>query len=506
MRYSLSTIKTEVLCGVTVSLALVPEAISFSFAAGVDPIVGLYTSFIVGLIVAMFGGRPGVISGSAGALAVVVVALVERHGLEYLFATVVLAGFIQLLFGALRLGRFIRLVPHPALLGFINGLSIVIIAAQFKQLKVDEHWLPFSELQVMVPLILATMFICFVLPKITKAVPAALVSILLISGIVIGFDINTRTVGDMADIAGSLPVFHIPHININFDLISIILPFAFIVALVGAIENLLLLNMVSDMTEGKTNTQHEVYALGLSNVANGFFGGMGGCGSIGQTMINVSSGARHRLSGMLAASLLMVYVLVGSHLIEMIPVAALVGVMFAVMIRTFVWSSFKLIGKVPLADAMVMLIVTVVTVMTDIATAVIIGSIVSALAFAWKSAQRIHIKDEYIDESGYKVYQLEGPLFFGSSQRFKELFHAVEDPKDVIIDFAHTKVIDQSGIHAIDSLAERYMKYNKQLHLRHLSPDCSSLLSKASRRFVEPNESEDPHYGLVIDYPAKTVI
>lgn len=505
MRYSLSTVKTEVLCGLTVSLALVPEAISFSFAAGVDPIVGLYTSFVVGLIVAMFGGRPGVISGSAGALAVVVVALVEQHGMEYLFATVVLAGFIQVLFGACRLGRFIRLVPHPALLGFINGLSIVIIAAQFKQLKINGDWLPHSEMQTIVPLILLTMFICYIWPRITKAVPGALVGILAVTGIVLGFGIETRTVGDMADIAGSLPAFHIPHLNMSFDVISIILPFALIVALVGAIENLLLLNMVSDMTEGATNTQHEMYALGLSNIANGFLGGMGGCGSIGQTMINVSSGARHRLSGMLAASLLMVYVLVGAEIIEMIPVSALIGVMFAVMIRTFVWSSFKLIGKVPMTDTLVMLIVTVVTVLTDIATAVIIGSIVSALGYAWKAAQRIHVKDEYVDDNGYKVYELEGPLFFASAERFKTLFDPTTDPKEVIIDFAATKVIDQSGIYAIDKLAERYMKYQKQLHLRHLSEDCSLLLSKASR-FVETNEKEDPHYGLIIDYPAKTKI
>lgn len=505
MKYSLATIRTEVLCGITVSLALVPEAISYAFAAGVPPIMGLYASFVVGLIVALFGGCPGIIAGSAGAVAVVVLALVEAHGVEYLLATVILAGIFQILFGALRLGRFIRLVPYPALLGFINGLAIVIFMAQFKQLKTNGEWLPSSELNIIIVLILATMAICALWPRINKAIPGPLVGIVGATILVLGLGIETRTVGDLASISGSFPTLHIPDVPATFGILGIILPFAFIVALVGAVENLLLLNLVSDITEAKTSTQSEMYALGLANLCSGFFGGMGGCGSIGQSVINVTSGSRHRLSGVLAASLLMVYVLVGAELIEIIPVSALIGVMFYIVIRTFVWSSFKIIHKVPPSDTIVMLIVTVVTVFTDIATAVIIGSIISALVYAWKAAQRIHVREMFIDDKGFKVYELEGPLFFGSASRFKELFDPISDPQDVIIDFAQSRVIDQSGIEAIDKIAERYMRYNKKLHLRHLSEDCVELLSKASR-FVERNEKEDPHYGLAIDYEAQTRI
>jgi SulP family sulfate permease len=501
MKYSLPTIRTEVLCGLTVSLALVPEAISFAFAAGVPPIIGVYTSFIIGLIMALFGGRPGVISGSAGAVAVVVVYLSTNFGLNYVFAAVILSGLIQLLIGALHLGKLIRLVPHPALLGFINGLAIVIFAAQFKQLKVDGQWLGMPELQSIVPLILLTMLICAFWPRLTKKLPGPLAGIGITTFLVLFFQIDTRTVGDLANISGTLPAFHVPKIPITVSSLEVIIPVALIMALIGVIENLLLLNMVSDITEGKSSVQSEVYALGLANLTTGFFGGMGGCASIGQSVINVTSGARHRISGTIAASMLMVYVLFAADYIEMIPISALIGVMFFVVIKTFVWSSFKLIGKVPASDTLVMLIVTVVTVLTDIATAVIIGSILSALAYAWKASQRIHIKDDFTDEKGCKVYQVEGPLFFASVTRFKELFNPEEDPNEIIIDFANSRVVDQSGIQAIDKLAERYIRHNKRIHLKHLSADCAQLLGKASA-FVEHNQEEDPHYGLVMDYNA----
>ena len=505
MRYSPAVIKTELLCGLTVSLALVPEAVSFAFAAGVDPKVGLYTSFMIGLIIAVFGGRPAVVSGSAGAIAVVVVSVVLNHGLEYLYATVILAGLFQILIGALHIGRFIRLVPYPALLGFVNGLSVVIIAAQFKQLQVDGAWLPMSELQVIVPLILLTMFICLMAPRLTKAAPGPLIGIVSVTALVVLGGIDTRTVGDLAAIGGGFPAFHIPNIPLTFDAYTIIFPMALVVAGIGAIEQLLLLNIVGDMTGTRGNVQREVYSLGLANVVNGFFGGMGGCASIGQSMINVSSGARYRLSTITGVCLLLFYVLAGSNIIEMIPIAALVGVMFFVMIRTFVWASFKLIGRVPLVDTTVMLMVTVITILTDIATAVIIGAVLSALAFAWKSASQIHLRERFLDDKGFKVYLVEGPLFFASAQRFKEMFMADKDPEHVIIDFADCRVIDQSGIEAIDSLADVYMRKNKQLHIRHLSADCAELLTKASR-FIESNDNEDPHYGLVIDYKAQTKI
>tara|TARA_R110000868_G_scaffold189695_4_gene433191 strand:- start:11829 stop:13382 length:1554 start_codon:yes stop_codon:yes gene_type:complete len=495
--WTLSVIKTEVLAGLTVALALVPEAVAFSFVAGVEPLVGLYAAFLVGLITACFGGRPGMISGATGALAVVMVALVAQHGVEYLFATVVLMGLLQMLAGALHLGKFIRIVPHPVMLGFVNGLAIVIFLAQLGQFKTDDGWMVGNELALMLGLVAITMAIIYFFPKITKAIPSPLVAIAAVSVAVIGFGLDTKTVGDLANISGGLPQFHIPMVDINFETLEIIFPYAVILAAIGLIESLLTLTVVADMTESHGSSRKECIAQGAANTVTGFFGGMGGCAMIGQSMINVSSGARHRLGGISAAIFLLMFILFTSGLIEQIPIAALVGVMFMVVIGTFEWASFKIVREVPKEDAFVLVMVTGVTVFTDLAMAVIVGVIVSALVYAWKSARHIHAR--ITEEKGTKVYIVEGPLFFGSSATFAELFAPKNDPSDVIIDFSKCRVLDHSGIEAIDALAERYMRNKTQLHLRHLSPDCQLLLSKASR-FVEANADEDPHYGLAVDY------
>lgn len=498
-KWTLGVIKTELLAGLTVALALVPEAVAFAFVAGVEPLVGLYAAFLVGLITACFGGRPGMISGATGALAVVMVALVAQHGVEYLFATVVLMGILQILAGVFKLGKFIRIVPHPVMLGFVNGLAIVIFLAQLGQFKTaDGSWMMGMELYTMLGLIAATMFIIFGLPKLTKAIPSPLAAIAAVSVAVIGFNLDTKTVGDLASISGGLPQFHIPMVELSFETLQIIFPYAVILAAIGLIESLLTLTVVSEITETHGSSKKECIAQGASNVVTGFFGGMGGCAMIGQSMINVASGARHRLSGISAALFLLVFILFASGLIEQIPVAALIGVMFMVVIGTFEWASFKIIREVPKEDAFVLVLVTTVTVFTDLAIAVVVGVIVSALFYAWKSARHIHAKTSE-GSKGEKIYSIEGPLFFGSSVTFKELFDPKADPKDVVIDFAGCRVLDHSGIEAIDALAERYMKYDKQLHLKHLSEDCRFLLSKASR-FVEANDSEDPHYGLAADY------
>lgn len=498
-KWNLGVFKTEILAGLTVALALVPEAVAFAFVAGVEPLVGLYAAFLVGLITACIGGRPGMISGATGALAVVMVSLVAQHGVEYLFATVVLMGILQVLAGIFHLGKFIRIVPHPVMLGFVNGLAIVIFLAQLGQFKTAEgNWMMGTELYTMLGLIAATMLIIFALPKFTKAIPSPLAAIAAVSFAVIGFNLDTKTVGDLASIAGGLPTFHIPMVDLNLETLQIIFPYAVILAAIGLIESLLTLTVVADMTETHGSAKKECIAQGTSNVVTGFFGGMGGCAMIGQSMINVSSGARHRLSGISAALFLLAFILFASGLIEQIPVAALVGVMFMVVIGTFEWASFKILRNVPKEDAFVLVLVTTVTVFTDLAIAVIVGVIVSALVYAWKAARHIHAPVSE-GENGQKIYHIEGQLFFGSSATFKELFNPKTDPEDVVIDFAKCRVLDHSGIEAIDALAERYMRYNKQLHLKHLSADCKFLLTKASR-FVEDNAAEDPEYGIAADY------
>lgn len=496
-------LKTELLSGLTVALALVPEAVAFAFVAGVHPLVGLYAAFMVGLITAVFGGRPGMISGATGALAVVMVSLVALHGVEYLFATVVLMGLIQILAGVFRLGKFIRMVPHSVMLGFVNGLAIVIFMAQLGQFMVADTtgemvWLQGSSMYWMLGLVALTMAIIYIMPKITKAIPAPLVGILVVSLLVIWFGLDTRTVGDLASIAGGLPSFHIPEVPLTLETFWIILPYSVILAAIGLIESLLTLNLVSELTDTKGGASKECLAQGAANTVTGFFGGMGGCAMIGQSMINVSSGGRQRLSGISAALFLLAFILFGSSLIEQIPLAALVGVMFMVVIATFAWSSFRIINKIPRADAFVLILVSAVTVISDLAIAVVVGVIVSALVYAWQSAKKIHAIVE-INDQGSKVYQIEGPLFFGSTASFQDLFDPKTDPDDVIVDFRNSRVVDHSGLQVIDSLADKYSNAGKQLHLRHLSKDCLKLLHNA-RNMVEISVLEDPKYGIAADY------
>ena len=499
-------IKTELLSGLTVALALVPEAVAFSFVAGVHPLVGLYAAFIVGLITALIGGRPGMISGATGALAVVMVALVATHGVEYLFATVVLMGILQVLAGVLKLGKFIRLVPHPVMLGFVNGLAIVIFMAQLTQFQVPgaddaRVWMAGWPLVNMLGLVALTMAIIWVMPKITNVVPAPLAGIAVVAAIVIAFGIDVPRVGDLASIEGGLPAFHIPMVPISLEMLEIIFPYALILAAIGLIESLLTLNLVGEMTDRRGGASQECIAQGLANTVTGFFGGMGGCAMIGQSMINVKSGGRTRLSGITAALCLLAFILVASGLIEQIPLAALVGVMFMVVIGTFAWQSLRILRRIPLTDALVMGLVTAVTVMSDLAVAVIVGVIVSALAYAWNNATRIHAKT-HVNPEGARVYQIEGPLFFGSADGFTELFDQQNDPDLVIVDFLNSRVVDQSALQAIEALASKYEAVGKSLQLRHLSRDCHQLLNRAGQLMVDSDD--DPNYGLAVDYSIKT--
>ena len=496
--------KTEVLSGLTVALALVPEAVAFAFIAGVEPLVGLYAAFLVGLITSVFGGRPGMISGATGALAVVMVALVAQHGVEYLFATVVLMGILQFGAGMMRLGKFIRLVPYPVMLGFVNGLAIVIFLAQLGQFKVIDEatgatvWLEQSALLIMGGIIALTMAVIYILPKITTKFPAPLAGIAVASAVVIFAGIDTRTVGDMATIAGGLPTLHIPQVPINLETLYIIFPYAIILAGIGLIESLLTLTLIDEMTETRGRNSRECMAQGAANIVTGFFGGMGGCAMIGQSMINIKSGGRGRLAGIAAALFLLSFILFASGWIEIIPIAALVGVMFVVVLATFEWSSFRILHKIPRSDAFVLVLVSAVTVATDLAIAVVVGVIVSALVFAWQTANDIHaeVKD---DNDEHRTYILHGQLFFGSISTFKRIFDPKQDPKDVVIDFHHSRVWDHSALEAIDALADLYMRNGTVLHLRGLSPDCKDLLHKAGN-MVEVDKDGDPHYRVVVDY------
>ena len=508
-------LRTEVLSGLTVALALVPEAVAFAFVAGVEPLVGLYAAFIVGLITALFGGRPGMISGATGALAVVMVSLVSEHGVEYLFATVVLMGLIQIVVGLMRWGKFIRLVPHPVMLGFVNGLAIVIFLAQLGQFKVPGtaeavghgvgggDWLSGAPLILMLALVALTMAIIWAMPKLTNVIPAPLAGIAIVAAIVIGFGLDVPLVGDMADIEGGLPPFHLPAVPLNWETLEIILPYAVILAAIGLIESLLTLNLVGEMTGKRGGASQECVAQGAANTITGFFGGMGGCAMIGQSMINVKSGGRTRVAGVVAALFLLCFILFASSLIEQIPLAALVGVMFMVVIGTFAWNSLRILRKVPRTDAFVTVLVTIVTVATDLATAVVVGVIVSALAYAWNNATRIHAKTHQTPE-GAKVYQVQGPLFFGSTEGFAELFQIDNDPSLVIIDFADSRVVDQSALQAIEVVAQKYEAAGKRLQLRHLSHDCHRLLSRAGHLMVDSDD--DPDYALAVDYDVKTGI
>jgi len=519
--WSVARVRTELLSGLTVALALVPEAVAFAFVAGVHPLVGLYAAFMVGLITAVFGGRPGMISGATGALAVVMVALVAEHGVAYLFATVVLMGVLQIFAGVMHWGKFIRLVPHPVMLGFVNGLAIVIFLAQLTQFKVPgtsgTEWLTGLPLFLMLGLVGLTMVIIWGTPKITSVIPAPLAGIGIVAAIVIVFGLDVPRVGDLASIQGGLPTFHNPFgegIGIygtalapfNWETLQIILPYSVILAAIGLIESLLTLNLVGEIT-GKRGggASQECIAQGASNMVTGFFGGMGGCAMIGQSMINVKSGGRTRIAGIAAALFLLLFIVAASGLIEQIPLAALVGVMFMVVIGTFAWNSLNILRRVPMMDAFVIVLVTVVTVASDLAIAVVVGVIVSALAYAWNNARRIHavIRDSESDK-GARVYEIEGPLFFGSTDGFTELFDVTADPDSVIVDFARSRVVDQSALQAIEALAGRYEDAGKKLTLRHLSRDCHQLLSKAGHLMVDSDD--DPDYEIAADYSVKTGI
>jgi len=491
--------KTEILSGLTVALALVPEAVAFALIAGLSPLTGLYAAFMMGFITAIFGGRPGMISGATGAVAVVLVTLVKSHGVEYIFATVVLAGIMQMLAGFLKLGKLIRLVPHPVIFGFVNGLAIIIFMSQLAQFRdADGNWLSGMPLYILLGLVLLTMFIIYGLPKITKAVPASLTAILVVFGLVTFLGIETKTVGDIASIEGGFPPFHLPNIPFNFETLSLIFPYAAIVAGVGLIESLLTLNIVDEITETRGRGNKEAVAQGAANILSGLFSGMGGCAMIGQSLINVSNGARARLSGIVAAVMLLIFVMFGSSLIEKVPMAALTGLMIMVSVGTFEWASLKTFTKYPASDVFVMVVVTLVTVfLHNLALAVIIGVLIAALVFAWDNAKRIRAR-KFVDDLGVKHYEIYGPLFFGSVTAFNEKFDVINDPPKVIIDFTDSRVVDMSAIEALNKLTERYHKLGKKVLLKHVSPDCKLLLKNAAD-LIEVNILEDPTYKVVVD-------
>ncbi len=495
-----ANIKDDILSGLTVALALIPEAVAFSFVAGVQPLVGLYAAFIVGLITAAVGGRPGMISGATGALAVIIIELVSKHGVEYLFAAVVFMGIIQITAGILRLGRFIRLIPHPVMLGFVNGLAIVIFLSQLRHFKIPGEtgalsWMSGTTLWFMVGLVGITMAIIYFLPRLTRAVPAPLIAIIVVTAVVIGCNIDTLNVRDIASVAGGLPQFHIPMIPLNWETLRIIAPYSIILAAVGLLESLMTVTLIDELTETRGNNNKECLGQGIANVVSGFFGTMGGCAMIGQSMINVNSGGRGRLSGISAAISLLLCILFASRFIEMIPLAALVGVMFMVVFSTFEWTSFRIIHKIPRADAFVLILVSGITVFTDLAIAVAAGVIISALVFAWKSGKHIKIHS-YVNERGIGVHNLHGPLFFGSVRKFLEYFDPHKDTEDAVIDFQHSRVCDHSGLEAIKSLSERYLKLGKRLHLKQLSTECHRSL-KSTEDFVIINILDEPQYLML---------
>lgn len=491
--------KIEIMSGLTVALALIPEAIAFAFIANLSPLTALYAAFVMGLVTAILGGRPGMISGATGAVAVVIVALSLSHGVEYVFATVVLAGIIQMLVGILKLGKLMRLVPQPVIFGFVNGLAVIIFMAQLDQFKDPSgNWLTGQALYILLGLVLLTIFIIWGLPKLTKVIPASLVAVLAVFGIVVAFGIDTKTVGDIASIQGGFPPFHIPKVPFTFETLSIIFPYAAIMAAVGLIESLLTLNILDEITETRGNSNKEAVAQGTANMLSGFFSGMGGCAMIGQSLINVSSGARARLSGIVAAIALLMFIMFGSGIIEQLPMAALTGLMIMVAVTTFEWASLRTFNRMPKSDVFVMVVVTFVTIfLRNLALAVIVGVIISALVFAWDNAKRIRARKR-IDEDGVKHYEIYGPLFFGSVSTFTEKFDVLDDPDEVVIDFRESRVVDMSAIEALNKLTERYLKVGKKVQLKHLSKDCQRLLKNADK-IIQVNVLEDPTYKLPLN-------
>ena len=506
--------KTEVLSGLTVAMALIPEAVAFALIAGLSPLTGLYAAFIMGIVTSIFGGRPGMISGATGAIAVVFFGLVTTlkqinpnitvdEITQYVFATVVVAGLIQIVAGVLKLGKFMRLVPQPVIFGFVNGLAIIIFLSQLSQFTTDSTdpnapWMQGRELFTFLGLVLFAMVIIWGLPKLTKVIPAALTAIVSVFALVYFLDISTTTVGDIASIEGGFPPFNIPNIPFNWDTLKLIFPYSIIVAGVGLIESLLTLNIIDEITQTRGRGNKEAVAQGAANILSGLLSGMGGCAMIGQSLINISSGARARLSGIVAAIMLLVFIMFGSSLIEKLPMAALTGLMIMVAIGTFEWASFKTFNRMPKSDVMVMLAVTMITVLLhNLALAVLLGVVIAALVFSWDNAKRIRAR-KHIDKNGVKHYEIYGPLFFGSVSVFTEKFDVKNDPKEVIIDFAESRVVDMSAIETLNKLSERYKEAGKKIQLKHLSKDCTRLLKNAEK-IIDVNVVEDPTYKLVSD-------
>ncbi len=523
----------DILSGLTVALALVPEAVAFAFVAGIPPMVGLYGAFMMGLITSLFGGRPGMISGATGAMAVVMVYMIqqgnmvgdamdqpiENLGLQWLFITLLITGGIQMIAGVFKLGKFVRLIPHPVMMGFVNGLAIVIFLSQLGMFKENVNgqmeWISGSELYIMLGLVGLTMLIMYLLPKVTKVVPAALTGIVVVAAITILSGLDVSTVGSFIregggdGLAGGLPTFQLQIFGL-FDTLAghwgLIFSTAFLLAAVGLIESLMTLNLVDDLTETRGSGNRECLAQGSANIVNGLFGGMGGCAMIGQSIINVNSGGRGRLSGVVAAVALLMFILFGAPLIEQIPIAALVGVMFMVVIGTFAWSSFRILNKIPLSDAIILIAVSAITVWQDLAIAVITGVIMSALVFAWENATKIRARKRLKDD-GTKVYEIWGPLFFGSVQAFNSKFDPKTDPQKVELDFIESRVSDHSGVEAIRNMTNKYLALGKDVKLTHLSPECTDLLMRRNPEFADHIESsiEDPRYHVVTDLLDKEV-
>jgi sulfate permease, SulP family len=492
--------KIEILAGLTVAMTMIPESLSFAILAGFPPLVGLYGAFLMGLITAILGGRPGLVSGGAGATVIVLIALMNSHGLEYVFGAVALAGVIQIVVGLFKLGKFIRLVPQPVMYGFVNGLAVIIFLSQLEQFKDvvngNSTWLSGTPLYIMAGLVALTIAIIVLFPKISKKIPASLVAIIVVFAVVLIFNIDTKQVADIASVSGSLPPFHIPEIPFTWETFEVILPYGLIMAAVGLTEGLLTLNLVDEITGTRGNSNRECLAQGTANIANGFFYGMGGCPMIAQTLVNLSSGSRARLSGIVAALTILVIILVGAPVIELVPMAALTGVMIMVAIGTFEWSSFKAFTKMPKSDIFVMVVVTLITIfLHNLALAVLIGVIIAALVFAWENAKRIRAR-KFVDENGVKHYEIFGPLFFGSTTAFAEKFDVTNDPKEIIIDFAESRIADMSAIEAVNAVTSRYAKLGKKVHLRHLSADCIHLLKNAEA-IIDVNIMEDPEYKVV---------
>lgn len=492
--------KNEILAGLTVAMTMIPESLSFAILAGLTPLTGLYAAFLMGIVTAFLGGRPGMVSGGAGATVVVLIALIQSHGLEYLFAAVALAGIIQILVGVFKLGKFVRLIPQPVMYGFLNGLAVIIFLAQIEQFKVWDGssfiWMEGMSLYIMLALTLLTILIVIFFPKITKAIPASLVAIIIVFLIVYFFNIDTKKVLNIASVSGAFPSFSIPNVPFTIETLKIIFPYALIMAAVGLVESLLTLNMVDEITNTKGRSNKESVAQGTANIMNGFFGGMGGCAMVAQTFVNIGAGARTRISAIIGAITILLVILVAGPIIEQIPMAALVGVMIMVAIGTFKWASLRTFTKFPKSDIIVMILVTLVTIILhNLALAVLIGVIISALVFAWDNAKRIRAR-KYIDSEGIKYYEIYGPLFFGSTTVFLEKFDVDNDPNEVVIDFKESRVVDMSAIETLNKLTEKYNKQQKTIHLKHLSPDCRKLIKNAEN-VIDVNIIEDPTYNVL---------